>query len=228
VGEFAIEAELRNGTGKGVARKIRAANRIPAICYRRNAESVSISLDPNMLDNLIRSASAGINTLFDLKVVGGGDFDGRQVLVKEIQRDPVSGAYLHADLFAVDLKETIHVSVPVHLTGSAEGVTMGGILDHALRDLEIQCLPGAIPEEFSVDVSALEIGQSIHVRDLTLPEGVEMLVDTNLSIVSVVAPAAVEEEAPEEEPEEGAEVLVGEDGEPLATPEEPSEEKSGD
>jgi len=228
VGESAIEAELREGTGKGVARKIRAADRIPAICYRRNAKSVSISLDPHTLNNLIRNASAGINTLFDLKVAGGGDFDGRQVLVKEIQRDPVSGAYLHADLFAVDLKEKIHVSVPVHLTGSAEGVTMGGILDHALRDLEVQCLPGAIPEEFSVDVTALEIGQSIHVRDLTLPDDVELLIDPNLSIVSVVAPAAVEEETPEEEPEEGAEIPVGEDGEPVATPAEPSEEKSGD
>lgn len=228
MGESAIEAELREGTGKGVARKIRAADRIPAICYRRNAKSVSISLDPHTLNNLIRNASAGINTLFDLKVAGGGDFDGRQVLVKEIQRDPVSGAYLHADLFAVDLKEKIHVSVPVHLTGSAEGVTMGGILDHALRDLEVQCLPGAIPEEFSVDVTALEIGQSIHVRDLTLPDDVELLIDPNLSIVSVVAPAAVEEETPEEEPEEGAEIPVGEDGEPVATPAEPSEEKSGD
>jgi large subunit ribosomal protein L25 len=228
VGEFALEAELREGTGKGVARKTRAAGRIPAICYRRNAESVSISLDPGTLDDLIRNASAGINTLFDLKVAGGGDFDGRQVLVKEIQRDPVSGAYLHADLFAVDLKEKIHVSVPVHLTGTAEGVTLGGILDHALRDLEIQCLPNAIPEEFTVDVTALEVGQSIHVRDLSLPEGVELLIDPNLSIVSVVAPAAVEEETPEEEPEEGAEVLVGEDGEPVAKPAEPSEEKSGD
>ena len=228
MGEFAIEAELREETGKGAARKLRATDRIPAICYRRNAESVSITLDPHTLNDLIRNASAGINTLFDLKVAGGGDFDGRQVLVKEIQRDPVSGAYLHADLFAVDLKDKIHVSVPVHLTGSAEGVTMGGILDHALRDLEIQCLPGAIPEEFSVDVTALEIGQSIHVRDLTLPEDVELLIDPNLSIVSVVAPAAIEEETPEEEPEEGAEVPVDEDGEPVEKPAEPSEEKSGD
>ena len=229
MGEFALQAELRDVTGKGAARKIRAANRIPAICYRRNAASVSISLDPRSLDELIQNASAGVNTLFDLKVAGGGDFDGRQVLVKEIQRDPVSGTYLHADLFAVDLKEKIHVSVPVHLTGSAEGVTMGGILDHALRDLEVQCLPGAIPEEFSVDVTGLDIGQSIHVRDLTLPEGVELLIDPNLSIVSVVAPVAIEEETPEEEPEEGAEgVPEGEEGEPAAKPADPSEEKSGD
>jgi large subunit ribosomal protein L25 len=225
VSEIALHAELRDGKGKGAARKLRAGGRIPAICYRRNAESVSVSLDPRTLRDLIRTASAGVNTLFDLKMTGGGDFDGRQVLVKEIQRDPISGNYLHVDLFAVDLKETIHVSVPVHLTGTAQGIAMGGILDHALRDLEIQCLPGAIPEEFRVDVTALEIGDSIHVRDLTLPEGVELLIDPNLSIVSVVAPAAAEvEAAPEAAPEEGVE---GEEGE-SAKPSEPSEKKSGD
>jgi large subunit ribosomal protein L25 len=226
VGEFSLQAEPRDRTGKGAARKIRADGRIPAICYRRNAESVSITLDPRWLHDSIRKASAGINTLFDLKMTGGGDFDGRQVLVKDIQRDPVSGNYLHADLFAVDLTETIHVSVPIHLTGSAAGVILGGVLDHALRDLEIECLPGAIPEEFSVDVSALEIGQSIHVRDLTLPEGVELLVDPDLSIVSVVAPTIVEEETPADELADAAEVPVIEGKAEKST--ESSEEKSGD
>jgi large subunit ribosomal protein L25 len=224
VSEIALHAELRDGKGKGAARKLRASGRIPAICYRRNAESASVSVDPRTLRNLIRNASAGVNTLFDLKMAGGGDFDGRQVLVKEIQRDPISGNYLHVDLFAVDLKEEIHVSVPVHLTGTALGIAMGGILDHALREVEIECLPGAIPEEFRVDVTALEIGQSIHVRDLTLPEGVELLIDPNLSIVSVVAPAAVEEAAPAEVAEEGVEEAEGES----AKTSEPSEKKSGD
>jgi large subunit ribosomal protein L25 len=200
VGEFALGVELREGRGKGVARKLRAAGRIPGICYRRNAESVAISLDPNELDRLIRKASAGINTLIDLKVAGGGDFDGRQVLIKELQRDPISGAYLHADLYAVDLKQTIHISIPVQLKGSPIGVTLGGgILDHATRELDVECLPNAIPEEFAIDVSALEVGQSLHVRDIQVLEGVEILNDPDVSIVSVVAPAVVEEEAPAEE-----------------------------
>ena len=101
MGEFALGVELRDGRGKGVARKLRAAGQIPGICYRRNSESIAVSLDPNELDRLIRNASSGINTLIDLKVAGGGDFDGRQVLIKELQRDPISGAYLHADLYAV-------------------------------------------------------------------------------------------------------------------------------
>ena len=224
MGEFALGVELRESQGKGVARKLRAVGRIPGICYRRNAESISISLDPKELDRLLRKASSGINTLIDLQVAGGGDFDGRQVLVKEIQRHPISGVYLHADLYAVDLKQTIHVSIPVHFTGSAIGVTLGGgILDHATRELDVECLPNAIPEEFAVDVSALEIGDSIHVRDLVVPAGVEILNDPDVSIVSVVAPAISEEAAPAEEEE--AAVPEGADA---PAPEDSAEKKGGD
>jgi large subunit ribosomal protein L25 len=204
VGEFALGVELREQRGKGIARKLRAAGRIPAVCYRRNAEPVAISLDPKELDRLLRKASSGINTLIDLKVAGGGDFDGRQVLVKELQRDPISGAYLHADLYAVDLQQTIHVSVPINLKGTPIGVSLGGgILDHATRELDVECLPNAIPEEFAIDVSAIEVGDSIHVRDIEVPAGVEILNDPDVSIMSVVAPAVVEEEAPAEAEVEG-------------------------
>ena len=230
MGEFALGVELREGRGKGVARKLRAAGRIPGICYRRNAESTAISLDPSDLDRLIRTASSGINTLIDLKVAGGGDFDGRQVLIKELQRDPISGAYLHADLYAIDLKQTIHISIPVQLKGSPIGVTLGGgILDHATRELDVECLPDAIPEEFAVDVSELEVGQSLHVRDIKVLEGVEILNDPDVSIVSVVAPAVVEEEVPEEE-EEGVEGEAAPDGEGEgeAAPEESAEKKRDD
>jgi large subunit ribosomal protein L25 len=229
VGEFALGVELRDGRGKGVARKLRASGRIPAICYRRNAESVAVSLDPKELDRLIRNASSGINTLIDLKMAGGGDFDGRQVLIKELQRDPISGDYLHADLYAVDLLQKIHVSVPIQIKGSAIGVTQdGGILDHATRELDVECLPNAIPEEFAVDVSELEVGQSLHVRDIEVLEGVEILNDPDVSIVSVVAPAVVEEEAPAEEEEEAVEGEAVPEGEDAAPSEESAEKKSDD
>lgn len=231
MGEFSLSVELREGRGKGVARKLRASGRIPGICYRRNAEAIPVSLDPKELDHLLRSASSGINTLIDLKVAGGGDFDGRQVLVKELQRDPISGAYLHADLYAVDLKQTIHISIPVQIKGSAIGVTLGGgILDHATRELDVECLPNAIPEEISVDVSSLEVGGSIHVRDLEVPEGAVILNDPDVSIVSVVAPVIVEEEVAEEEAEaEGVEGEATPEGETAAAPEgEAAEKKSGD
>jgi large subunit ribosomal protein L25 len=222
VGEFALGVELREKRGKGVARKLRAAGRIPGICYRRNAESVAVSLDPRELDLLLRKASAGINTLIDLKVTGGGDFDGRQVLVKELQRDPITGAYLHADLYAVDLQQSIHVSVPVHLKGTAVGVTLGGgILDQATRELDVECLPNAIPE----DLSQLEVGDSIHVRDLEVPEGIEILNDPDVSIVSVVAPSVSEEAAPAEAEVEGA---VPEEAAAPGAAEESAEKKSDD
>ncbi len=230
MGEFALGVELREGRGKGVARKLRATGRIPGICYRRNAESIAVSLDPRELDLVLRNASAGINTLIDLKVAGGGDFDGRQVLIKELQRDAISGAFLHADLYAVDLKQTIHVSIPIQIKGSAIGVTLGGgILDHATREMDVECLPNAIPEEFAVDVSELEIGDSIHVRDLKVPEGVELLNDPDVSIVSVVAPAVVEEEAPaEEELDAEGEGAPDAEAEAGAAPETSAEKKSDD
>ncbi len=228
MGEFALGVEPREESGKGVARKLRAAGRIPGVCYRRNAESVAVSLDAMELDRLLRRATSGLNTLIDLKVAGGGDFDGRQVLIKELQRDPISGAYLHADLYAVDLAQTIHVEVPIRLTGTAVGVSIGGgILDHATRELEVECLPNAIPEEITLDVGALEIGDSIHVRDIAIPEGVEILNDLDVSVVSVVAPAVVEEEAPAEaEAELEGEAAAAAEGE--AAPEETAEKKDDD
>jgi large subunit ribosomal protein L25 len=166
--------------------------------------------------------------LLDLKVAGGGDFDGRQVIIKELQRNPISGAYLHADLYAVDLKQTIHVSIPVHIKGIAIGVTQdAGILDHATRELDVECLPDAIPEEIAVDVSELETGDSIHVRDLVVPEGATILNDPDVSIVSVVAPAVVEEEAPAEA-EEGVEGEAAPEGEAEAASEESAEKKRDD
>jgi large subunit ribosomal protein L25 len=228
MGEFALGVELREGRGKGVARKLRATGRIPGVCYRRNAEPLAVSLDPSELDRVLRKASSGINTLLDLKVAGGGDFDGRQVLIKELQRNPISGAYLHADLYAVDLKQTIHVSIPIQIKGSAIGVTLGGgILDHATRELDVECLPDAIPEEIAVDVSELETGDSIHVRDLVVPEGATILNDPDVSIVSVVAPAVAEEEAPVEA-EEGVEGEAAPEGEAEAASEESAEKKSDD
>ena len=175
--DVALDVEIRSSTGKGAARKLRAAGRIPGVCYGSGRAPLSVSLDPRGLERLIASSATGINTLIDLRVAGGGDYDGRVVLVKELQRDPVSARALHADFYAVDLEQTIEVSVPIHVTGTAPGVTNGGILDHALRELQIECLPRAIPEQILVDVSDLEIGMSLHVRDLILPADVKLMSD---------------------------------------------------
>lgn len=188
-----LEVEAREQTGKGVARKLRAAGRIPAVLYGGGRPAFPLALDPVRLHRLLHESDMGMNTLIDLKVAGHAELDGKTVMVRELQRDPVRGSFVHADLYEVNLQQTIEVSVPVHLEGKAAGVEYGGILDHALREVDVKCLPRAIPDEFVVDVTPLELGDSLHVRDLVLPEGVEMLSDADLSIVSVVAPQKEEE-----------------------------------
>jgi len=227
VAENSLGVEIREATGKGVARKLRASGRIPCVCYGQK-ETQAISLDPKELDRLIRGSSSGMNTLINLKVGGGGSFDGKKVLLKEMQRDPVSNAPLHADFFALDMSHRIEVAVPVHATGIPVGVSMeGGILDQALREIHLECLPHAIPKEILVDVADLEVGMSLHVRDLALPDGVELRSDGDLSVVSVVAPKAVEEEVPTEDLE-GEEEAGAEAGRPDAEEGEKSEEPSSD
>ncbi len=200
-----LAVDLREETGKGSARKMRAAGRIPGICYGAGADPTWISLDPRELEKLMSASAAGINTLIDL--AGPGGLDGKLVMIKDLQRDPIAGHLLHADLYTVDVEKSIQVSVPVHLAGSAQGVKMGGIQDQVLREVELSCLPRAIPEELRVDVTQLGVGDSIHVRDIALPEGVTLLTDAALSVVAIVAPAvAAAEEEEGEEAEAAAEV----------------------
>jgi len=224
-----LEAEAREVTGKGAARKIRATGRIPGVCYGRKKQSQAITIDPTALDKLIRSSESGVNTLIDLKVAGGGEFDGKKVLLKELQRDPVSNCALHADFFAIDMTHTIDVAVPIHLSGTAPGVMMGGIVDQVLREVHLVCLPHSIPAEIVADISHLEMGMSVHVRDLALPADVELTSDPDLSVVSVAAPKAVEEEVVAEADEAAAE--EGEEAPAAADSEAPSKsagETSGD
>ena len=219
-----LAVEPRATTGKGHARKLRAAGRIPAVCYAPGSGATVIQLDPGALDRLLRKSSAGMNTLIDLS---GGGLDGKVVLVKELQRDPVTSALLHADLFAVDVDKPIEVKVPVRIVGTPTGVTFGGgILDFPMREIEVLCLPRAIPEDLPIDVGALQVGDSIHVREISLPAGVELMSDPDLSVVSVVLPSKEEEPTPVEpvavEGEEGA--VPAEGAEPAAEAEEPEKE----
>ena len=170
---------------------------------------------------VIKSSDAGLNTLIALE--GDASVAGKTVLVKELQRDPVDRKMLHADLFEVDPRERITVSVPLQVVGTAPGVSLsGGLLDHSIREIELDCLPRAIPDTIEVDVSSLELGDSLHVRDLVLPEGVELKTDSDLSVISIVAPSVAEEavaEAEEEELVEGAVPDAEQEKEAEAAPE---------
>ena len=186
-----LSVEVRESRGKGVARKLRAQGRIPAVMYGQGKQPLALALEPRALEKLL--ASEGHNALFDLAGPGVGK---RTVLVKELQRDPVRGDLLHADLFEIDANETIVVSVALHLVGTPVGVSMdGGIVDHSLREIEIECLPRAIPERIDVDIANMQLGDALHVSDIALPEGVELVTHGELAVVSVIA-AKAEEAAP--------------------------------
>ena len=186
-----LSVEVRESRGKGVARKLRAQGRIPAVMYGQGKQPLALALEPRALEKLL--ASEGHNALFDLAGPGVGK---RTVLVKELQRDPVRGDLLHADLFEIDANETIVVSVALHLVGTPVGVSMdGGIVDHSLREIELECLPRAIPERIDVDIANMQLGDALHVSDIALPEGVELMTHGELAVVSVIA-AKAEEAAP--------------------------------
>lgn len=206
--ENALPAEIRSGTGKGVARKLRAAGRIPAVLYGSGKASQALAVDPRALDQLLHKSSAGLNTLISLQIEGAA----RTVLLKDLQRDPVKGSYLHADFHEIDLTETVEVSVPLHFVGKARGEEMGGVVDHPLREIDVECLPTAIPEFVEVDVSRLEIGDSIHVSDLPLPEGVTLRTETELVVAHCVPPTREEEPTEALEGEAAAEAPAPAEG----------------
>ncbi|MAI79797.1 MAG: 50S ribosomal protein L25, partial [Deltaproteobacteria bacterium] len=145
MGEVSIAVTQREESGKSANRKLRADGKVPAVVYSKGVDPLKLSLDPVVLDRKIRASHAGINTLFDLE--GEGQLNGRTVMVKELQRDPVKGTVLHADFHEIDLTQLLNVTVPIQLTGTAPGVSMGGLIEHTLREIELACMPGSIPDE---------------------------------------------------------------------------------
>lgn len=219
--EAQIKAATREETGKGAARSLRRDGKVPGIVYGHGEESVAVAVDAGELMRLTHTVSIE-NTIVDLSIAGG-DGGPYKVLVREIQRHPFKQEFLHVDFFRVAMDEKIHVDVPVMLTGVPTGVKdRGGVLEHMLRDLEVYCLPGSIPEKVEIDVSHLDIGDSIHVSEIELPD-VEILTDLERSIVAVLAPTVIEEPEEEEEEELLEPELIGregEEGEEVPAPEE--------
>jgi large subunit ribosomal protein L25 len=199
-----IGALPREAVGKGGARSMRREGRVPGILYGHGEESIPLSVDARELQRLVHSVSIE-NTIVDLSLKGTRQ--PYKVLIREIQRHPTREEYIHVDFFHIAMDEKISVEVPIVLNGEPTGVrNKGGILDHQLRELEVYCLPAEIPERIEVDVSELDIGDAIHVRDLAVPEGVEIEADPDRAVAAVLAPAVVpiEEEvaAAVEEPAE--------------------------
>ena len=188
-----LQAVKRDTRGKNAARRLRAENRIPAVVYgTEKGKATEISVDPKVLSRILHSES-GVNTLIGL------DLDGNstRVLVKEYQLDPIDHKLLHADFYQVAMDKTLTLTVPIVLKGEARGVKQqGGIVDFVNREIEIEVLPGDIPEHIDIDISELMLNQGVRIRDINM-EGAKWkpVSDVDLMLVHVVAPRA-EEPAP--------------------------------
>jgi large subunit ribosomal protein L25 len=184
--EQKLVASKRDDSGKGVARKLRAAGRVPAVLYGKGMEPVAVSVDSRELIHLFHTG-AGTNVLVDL------DVDGKShlAMAREVQRDHIKGRFLHVDFLAVSRDQKVTVTVPIRLVGESPGVKLGGVLEHHLWDVQVECLPSDIPEAIEADVSKLEeIGTSLKVADLAPPDGATILTAADESVVAVQQPQA--------------------------------------
>jgi large subunit ribosomal protein L25 len=191
--EVTIEATSRPKAGKGVARKLRAAGKIPGVVYGKGEEPMAIELDHAHFHGVMR-LGGGENLLINLKI-DGRESDSK-ALIRDVQRDPVDGKLIHIDFQHISLTEKIRVSVPIVLEGIPDGVkNFGGIVNFMVRDVEVSCLPMDIPERIVLDISALGIHDSLHVKNIKL-ENVDILASPEETIVSVVPPTIIKEAAP--------------------------------
>jgi large subunit ribosomal protein L25 len=191
---LSIQAENREEHGKGVARSLRRGGMVPGVLYREG-KAQSLKLPKKELCKLLNTIS-GEQVIVDLHFANG---EKKLALLKDFQVDPISRELLHTDFFEVSLTETVRVTVHVVAVGEPIGVKRdAGILQHALREVEIECLPDKIPGKIDFDISKLELGQSVHVSDLKFGEGIKVLTDPGDVLVTVIAPVAEAAPAAEE------------------------------
>ncbi len=228
--QILLEAKVRNETGTGTSRRLRRQGRVPAIVYGRKETPLTLEVREKEFEKVV-GLDAGQNAIISLNLDKGGS--EILALVKDVQYHPVTDKLLHVDFYRISLGDKITVSVAVVVTGESVGVKRGGILEHILWEVEIECLPTRIPDRIEVDITALNIGDTVHVRDLKLEEGINILTEGEQTILSVVPPtvsreeqAVVEEKAAEPERIGGKEKEAGVEGEKSSKSEERKEEGS--
>ena len=211
--QTSIEVELREPGSTNEAKRLRRAGQLPAVLYGGAGEARPIVVDPRRVIEILQS-EGGQNTILQLKV---GDGRQQTALIHDYQVNPVTQKILHADFKRISMDVAIEVDVPVHVIGEARGVKIDhGILEQVVRELSVRCLPGDIPDSFDLDVSELEIGDSLHISDIVVPAGIELFADLEQTVVMVAAPTAVEEEPTDEEDLLGLPTepeLIGHEGE---------------
>jgi large subunit ribosomal protein L25 len=195
-----LKAQVRKGSGKGVSRKLRASGSIPAVLYGSGSDSTSLSIRSAELVDLLR-AEKGEAGFIKLIIQGEGQNLEKLSMIKELQTNPVTHTLIHADFYEIRMDHKLTKDVPLHLIGQPIGVEMGGEIHQFKRDLKVSCLPSAMPKFVELDISALDIGNTLRVADVKLAQGVEILDSDDAQIISVVAKRAIEEEKPVEEAE---------------------------
>jgi len=215
--ETKLIAETRSDTGKGVARKLRAAGRVPGVLYGAGQETQLLSVDAH---DLLLVLHKGSNVLIDLEMDGAKHL----TLAKDVQRNHIKGTYVHVDFLAINKDEKITVNVTIEAVGDSRGIKEGGVLEAHTWEVEVQCLPFDVPESIQVDISDLGIGDAVHVSDLAAPEGVEIQANPEDLVLQVVQPQARDIEIAEGEEGLEGEGEAGEGAEEGAPSEEGGEE----
>lgn len=198
--ELTLEVARREGTGKGNTRKLRKDGRVPAVVYGGHRETVPITVDRKSVTDLIQKSEHGVRSIFLLKMAGTDQ--SRHAMIKDIQINPISRKMTHIDFIRVLMDEVVRTTVPIHLIGSPIGVKEGGLLDFQVRELHVECLPNAIPDKVDVDISNLGVHDYLRISDLTVPQGIKVLDDSERVVVGVTHQRAEEVPTPEVAPVE--------------------------
>jgi large subunit ribosomal protein L25 len=218
-----IKCEKRDVFGKNASRRLRREGKVPAVLYGGDEPSTHLAVQKKDIFGILRSES-GENTIFKASF----DSESKDTMIKEMQTDPVTDEILHVDLILISMDKTVRVSIPVVVVGEAVGVKAeGGFVDLVTREVEVECLPGDIPENIEVDISDLHLHQSIKIEEITLPKGVESVSDPQTLVVLIEAPTKEEEIAVEAEEEEEVEIMAeGERPEVIKKEKEEEEEEA--
>lgn len=207
-----LKTNIRTTTGNGPARVLRQAGQIPAVLYGPGTESVLLSVNISDIDMILKKGRIG-QALLNLVILNNEETSTKTVMVKELQHHPVSRDFLHIDFYEVAMDRKIMVNIPVTTIGKAKGVETGGILQIIRRELEVQCFPLDVPESIEIDITDLDVGDSIRLGDIARQSKIEFLDDENFTVVTVVIPKIEEEEEVIEEEEAEGEAAIAEEGE---------------
>ncbi|MGH2830238.1 MAG: 50S ribosomal protein L25 [Actinomycetota bacterium] len=207
--EITLQAELRSGTGKGFARKMRAAGKVPGVLYGGGMDSTPIAIERRALANAFTGGAA---KLVDLAI------DGQVylTLAREMQRHPLRGDITHIDFLKIDRDQSIEIDVPIHVSGDSHGVREGGVVEHHLWSVRVSCLPGNVPERIDIDITPLGLHEHFRVGDLVAPSNVTIVTEADEAILTIAVPQVLKVEAELEQPEVVAEGEAPAEGAPAA------------